>query len=82
MTKELYRIHPDLAAQTARLYSRAFLLDPLFTYIVPDRRNRSQELSFLFEFAVNCGLKYGEVLTMGDSLQKCRHIIFPRTILI
>jgi ribosomal protein S18 acetylase RimI-like enzyme len=63
-------------AGIVRLYARAFLDDPLFAFFVPDPKKRLEEITHIFEFAANCGLKYGEILTL-ESAPECAAVLLP-----
>ena len=80
MTPTLRRVPSTQAAEAARLYARAFLDDPLFTYFVPDPRNRREKLTHLFEFVTRGGLTFGEVLTMGDRPTSTASLLPPDNI--
>jgi len=69
MTQTPDSVHPTQIAHVVHLYSRAFVNDPLFTYFLPDPKDRLKKLDYVFEFIITGGLKYGEVMAMEDSLK-------------
>ncbi len=63
-------------SRIARILSRAFWNDPLFTYFVPEPETRLGKLSRIFQFVAMGGLKYGELLAGSDS-SPCAAILLP-----
>lgn len=76
MAHTSYRIQPTLLAGIVRLFARAFLSDPLFAFFVPDPKKRLEKAAHIFEFAANCGNKYGEILTL-ESAPESAAILLP-----
>ena len=64
---ERIRLRKDYIKPASRMLARAFLDDPFFTYVYPDAAERRVKLSYLGEYFLRYGLRYGQ--THATSLQ-------------
>lgn len=59
-------LQPTQKKRAAEVWARAFVNYPMMTYCCPDARRRERHLERYLGWAINYGLRYGEVYTTPD----------------
>ncbi len=63
------RLDKSQVRAAAKVLSRAFYDDPLFTYFIPDALQRRNKLHHVFETLVRYSVSYGEVYATSPNLE-------------
>ncbi|MCX5705497.1 MAG: GNAT family N-acetyltransferase [Candidatus Omnitrophica bacterium] len=65
----LIRLTERDIARASEVLARAFILDPMVTYIFSQEKEAERNLSLLFEVMVRYGLRYGEVYAPSGNIE-------------
>lgn len=66
---EYFKLSEEHSEAAARIYSRAFTHDPLFSFLLPKKKSRERTLFSFFKPIVNYKIKFGEIYGVGTPLQ-------------
>ena len=65
---EVYFLQKKDITRASLVFSRAFFMNPMFTFLIPDEAQRRKKLKYIFEYIVRYGYKFGIVYSPSSEL--------------
>ncbi len=66
---DLYIHSQDDVKQASIVFQNAFIDNPMFKYLLPERKSRQDKLRFVFEYMIKYGLRYGVVYSPTENMK-------------